>query len=443
MGIEDAFLQDILAHRDDDAPRLIYADWLDEHNDPRGEFIRVQCALAALGEEDPRRWPLEKREQELLGEHRAKWLPQGSDSAACEFRRGFVECIELTPEEFLESGDRLFAQSPIRHLRLRRRAQFASDAAGAKSSAARVAESPLLCSVRELSLTLPLSRLDMQALAESPYLRQLTALRLPGASLEEETLLAWATPRRPGLHTLDLSGSPVPPPLVRLLAQVPLVTGLRSLNLAQTDLTLEDLREVADGFGLPDLTELNLNANRLTHEAVAILAEGGLLPQLETLHLDANALGDPGAMAMRDWPVLPRLSRLTARQNQIFAVGMAAMAQSAAFRELKSLDLTANISCDAGAAALAASPNCRNLRALHLRFNGVGDTGLRAIAQSEKLYELTFLNLIANRLTADGARALIDSPYLRRLVRLDLLRNDIGPLEQEALRDRFGPFVNC
>ena len=61
MGIEDAFLHDILAHPDDDAPRLIYADWLDEHNDPRGEFIRTQCALAQLSEEDPRRWPLKQR----------------------------------------------------------------------------------------------------------------------------------------------------------------------------------------------------------------------------------------------------------------------------------------------------------------------------------------------------------------------------------------------
>jgi uncharacterized protein (TIGR02996 family) len=33
----------------DDAPRLVYADWLDEHGRPeRAEFIRVQCELARL-----------------------------------------------------------------------------------------------------------------------------------------------------------------------------------------------------------------------------------------------------------------------------------------------------------------------------------------------------------------------------------------------------------
>src|SRR6516165_5845774 len=74
MGIEDAFLHDILAHPDDDAPRLIYADWLEEHNNPRGEFIRVQCALARLDDEDPRRWPLEQREGELLQQYEQQWL---------------------------------------------------------------------------------------------------------------------------------------------------------------------------------------------------------------------------------------------------------------------------------------------------------------------------------------------------------------------------------
>ena len=51
-----AFLDAILAHPDDDGPRLVYADWLDEQGQAaRAEFIRVQCELARLGEADPRR----------------------------------------------------------------------------------------------------------------------------------------------------------------------------------------------------------------------------------------------------------------------------------------------------------------------------------------------------------------------------------------------------
>src|SRR5262245_50020718 len=46
---EEALLQTIFDNPDDDAPRLIYADWLEERGDPvnvaRAEFIRVQIEL--------------------------------------------------------------------------------------------------------------------------------------------------------------------------------------------------------------------------------------------------------------------------------------------------------------------------------------------------------------------------------------------------------------
>jgi uncharacterized protein (TIGR02996 family) len=54
-----AFLEAIADNPDDDTPRLVYADWLDDHGDAhRAEFIRVQCELARLPAEDPRRTDL-------------------------------------------------------------------------------------------------------------------------------------------------------------------------------------------------------------------------------------------------------------------------------------------------------------------------------------------------------------------------------------------------
>ena len=41
-----AFMAAIIEHPDEDAPRLVYADWLDEQGNPLGTFIRVQCELA-------------------------------------------------------------------------------------------------------------------------------------------------------------------------------------------------------------------------------------------------------------------------------------------------------------------------------------------------------------------------------------------------------------
>ncbi len=42
MNAGDALLQAVLERPGDDAPRLVYADWLDEHGESdRADFIRV------------------------------------------------------------------------------------------------------------------------------------------------------------------------------------------------------------------------------------------------------------------------------------------------------------------------------------------------------------------------------------------------------------------
>lgn len=47
MSVEEIALAEIMASPEDDVPRLIFADWLEEHGDEaRAEFIRVQVELA-------------------------------------------------------------------------------------------------------------------------------------------------------------------------------------------------------------------------------------------------------------------------------------------------------------------------------------------------------------------------------------------------------------
>jgi uncharacterized protein (TIGR02996 family) len=64
MTDEAAFLAAIRAAPDDDAPRLVYADWLDEHDRTGGGFLRAECELAALAPADPRRGELQARMRE-------------------------------------------------------------------------------------------------------------------------------------------------------------------------------------------------------------------------------------------------------------------------------------------------------------------------------------------------------------------------------------------
>lgn len=51
MTERESFLAAIIADPQEDAPRLIFADWLEEHGErDRAEFIRVQCELAMTPE---------------------------------------------------------------------------------------------------------------------------------------------------------------------------------------------------------------------------------------------------------------------------------------------------------------------------------------------------------------------------------------------------------
>ena len=44
MNDEAGFLAAVLAEPDERTALLVYADWLDEHNDPRAEFLRMLAA---------------------------------------------------------------------------------------------------------------------------------------------------------------------------------------------------------------------------------------------------------------------------------------------------------------------------------------------------------------------------------------------------------------
>src|SRR5215207_7405081 len=48
MSDENDFLRDILAKPDDATRRLAYADWLEEHGDPRAQFLRMEPTLERI-----------------------------------------------------------------------------------------------------------------------------------------------------------------------------------------------------------------------------------------------------------------------------------------------------------------------------------------------------------------------------------------------------------
>src|SRR5262249_23230049 len=109
------------------APRLVYADWLDEHGQPeRAEFIRLQIELA--GRPRPKRKEqLQAREKELLDLHKERWAEPVAEFKTIYlaqhwrtlfvFPRGFVEGILTDPDTFIEHAEELFARAPVREIR--------------------------------------------------------------------------------------------------------------------------------------------------------------------------------------------------------------------------------------------------------------------------------------------------------------------------------------
>jgi uncharacterized protein (TIGR02996 family) len=74
MGDEEGFLAAIAAEPDDDALRLIYADWLEERGDPRYELVRVCQAMRAVPVWSDRYWELKARRNELWVRCPLEWL---------------------------------------------------------------------------------------------------------------------------------------------------------------------------------------------------------------------------------------------------------------------------------------------------------------------------------------------------------------------------------
>jgi uncharacterized protein (TIGR02996 family) len=95
-GLSEAeLLAAVYENPDRDEPRLVYADWLLERGNPRGELIVLQCKRHRGETLAPAE---EKRERALLAKHARAWHgPLSEVLKGSRFRRGFVESGVLLP----------------------------------------------------------------------------------------------------------------------------------------------------------------------------------------------------------------------------------------------------------------------------------------------------------------------------------------------------------
>ncbi len=366
----EAFLQRIRAYPDDDTPRLIFADWLDEEGDPRGRFIRVQLALADLDEDAPARRALLVEEQALLGAHREAWeAPLRKLAGGFVFRRGFVDELNVEAKKFVRQAHEIFTASPVQHVHL--------------------------LDVGD-SLT---------EVLQSPYLSRLSAVTIHGQHIGES--------------------------LARAVARSEHVAALKRLTLTRNRLGDDAVSELAHSPNLANLEVLDLCENEIGEAGARALAASQHLGKLRRLELRGNRLGPSGAVALACSERLGSLQRLGLAGNEVGLPRLASLPGAHNLLRVPVLDLAGNGLNAAAAQAILFRPvgaeGAVKLRELDLSFNErLSDDGTQLLVNCPHLVRLTVLRLANCGIGDEGVRALADAPYLNEVVELALENNPIG-----------------
>lgn len=246
------FFELIREHPEDDAPRLVYADWLDEQGDPRGEFIRIQCELAHVPCRDTARVDmgrfvkLVERERSLLHAFQEKWLDSLRDFQVrkFQFRRGFLAEAGLSPGRSPRDGDWNFSQN----------------------WETLIAYEPGLESV---GLYFYQDWNDIQQLQLAPPIRCLHLNYQALTRREVSTLLRW-----------------------------PIIRGLKSLDLSHNNLR-SGVDCVANAPAIMPLETLDLSFNHIGTRGAKVLASSPYLWGLRTLKMRGNHIGREGKQMLR------------------------------------------------------------------------------------------------------------------------------------------------
>jgi uncharacterized protein (TIGR02996 family) len=337
MSEQSDLYRAVLADPEDDAPRLIYADWLDEHGQPeRAEFIRVQCAMERIPPRTARWRPLRERAQQIEREWRAAWTEPAKEMVYdAHLRRGFVDRVRLTLDQFAESAAELARLEPVRVWEFSWVHNF-----GPAPSLAKLAADPNLTLVHGLVAGHYNADELLGTLADSPHLSGLRSLLVAGRHVNAETVM-------------------------RFVAATALV------ELDAEDCHYLQLRDVWRRGPKARLRRLSLVRSHVTDQSMAQLSAAPALARLEALCLDGNEFSDRGVLALAQTDHITQLRELSLADVAIGDTGANILAKSAVFRHLRVLNLTSCQIDSAGAQALADSPYLDRLECLCLDENRV------------------------------------------------------------------------
>lgn len=363
MSDRDALLAAITAEPDEDTPRLMFADWLQENGEAdRGEFVRLQVEAGAAEPFSPQAREYEAAAQKLLTRHEIAWTAHISERVTgCRFARGFVEHVAVNAATAARDFAALFAAEPIRSLLVER---FTYTTPPAPVGA--LFNLPQMARVERLDfsqLGLPADYFDTFAAAHARFGR-LTDISLRNSPVP----VAWlgkllAGPELPALAGLDLADVSH---LARVLAAE--MPGASHRRFARLDLSYiasfnsDWMQKVLGSRCLREVEELRLawrgasGAGPLSHVNPGWTIQWD---HLRLLDLDGQGVGNEGVSDMVKElcrrPVLAPLRWLGLANNSLSADAVRALVKSDDSRlKLYHLDVRGNGLTAAHRAALAA-----------------------------------------------------------------------------------------
>ena len=227
MDQDLSFLEAIREQPGSRANRLVYADWLQDQGDPRGEFIHLQDKASRLPESAASRLALEAEAHALLLQHEAEWLgPLRGVVSNWEFRGGLLNWVTVEARTFLAHAEEWLPALPLLGLHLRK----------ARGEIAALAACPQLAHLNGLYLgDNDLRDDELRVLLFSPHLRRLTTLYLQSNQISPAGVEALASsPHLPRLRELSLGHNRLREAGVQALIQTRHLRRLRRLNLTMT-----------------------------------------------------------------------------------------------------------------------------------------------------------------------------------------------------------------
>ena len=440
----DAFLRAIRADPAGDLPRLVYADWLDEHGDAaRAEFVRVQCELAKLPPHDERYAGVEDREHELLAAHEADWLGDLPPLDEWAFRRGFVEEVRFDPAEPPPAG--WLARHAVAGVTLAPRAEFpTADAAFA---------GPGFEGVRELDGT-PASRAwtlaSLRTLLHDWDAPPFDALLLAGLSgLAGLGQLLRGTPAARNLRRLQaggLAGSQAGYARVQrdALDAHSLAAALRRApleSLAVYDANLASVAPLLNAAFAATLTSLDVSYNPVGPDAHREFAAAGRGLTLKHLDVSGTVLCGISLIDVLQAKCCETLTGLAMNNAGSARFNVERLAETPFWHRAEELSVHRGTVPVVAFEPLARHPGPPALRSLDLGDNFLGAEGARLLSEAAWAGPLTWLNLASNYLDDEAVRHLAAPgafPHLRTLHlgynNRELTGNESAEVTDDALR---------